>query len=195
MKTTAYKLLVIKLILFGALLFAVSRTAFSQVDSTILNRVSGLSLGMVAGLGPSHPGMIGLEATSPPFLKGRLSIRVRGGFSWLESYSSLGYDVNSHPSLGTSVVYQSLVSQRTRFYCEVGTFVFLPSQESSDRSKVMGYSGTTGLEFFSRGNADVMLSYFFGAGMDVWATQSSESENHGDFGDGFIFTNGLRIYF
>ena len=180
----------------GLFITLLSGAAYAQVDSILSDRANGFSMGAIAGLGRSvYAGIVGVEVTSPAFLKNRLAVRVRGGFDWIETYDLQGYQIDSHPSVGGSIIYRSFVAQRARFYVEIGTFVLFPSNEISNRVYATGYSGTTGFEFFNRPESGVTLSYFFGGGLAIHDTNMDEAGSQDYFGEDFIFTNGLRVYF
>jgi hypothetical protein len=185
---------VIRVVLIGSLIGVLPTVGYMQVDSTLLRRVSCFSLGVVAGMHGSDAGM-GVEATSSPFLRKSLSVRVRGGLNWLESYKSLTGENMTYPSLAAAIVYQTPVANRIRFYIETGFFVLLPSDEFSNRSSVPGFSSSAGVELFARYKRELMISYFFGGGLAVCDAKAEKLESQPDYGDGFLFTNGLRFYF
>ena len=167
---------------------------YTQMDSVLLRRVSCFSLGFVAGVQGSDTG-VGLEATSRPLLGKSLLLRVRGGLNWLESYKAQTGDNITYPSFAAAIVYQIPHSERARFYFETGPFVLLPSVKFSDRRSVTGMYLTAGAEFLARCKPGLMLSYFFGAGLAYCDATAEKLENQPEYGDGFIFTNGLRFYF
>ena len=167
---------------------------YTQMDSALLRRVRCFSLGIAAGVQGPDVG-IGLDATSRPFLGRSLSLRVRGGVNWLESYKSQTGDDITYPSFAAAIHYQIPFADRVRFYIETGPFVLLPSAKFSDRTSVTGLYLTSGAELFARCKPGLMLSYFFGGGLAICDAKAEKLENQPEYGSGFIFTNGLRFYF
>ena len=195
MKPTGAKVLgLLKSIFVYTLIGILPVIGYAQFDSALVRRVNCFSFGVVAGVQGSDSG-IGLEATSRPYIGRSLSLRLRGGLNWLESYKSQTGENVTYPSFAAAIVYQIPFAERVRFYFETGPFVLLPSVKFSDRSSVTGFYLTTGAELFARCKPGLMLSYFFGGGLAVCDAKAEKLESQPEYGDGFIFTNGLRFYF
>jgi hypothetical protein len=195
MTTSGGKVLgIIRAILVGSIMSVLPMVGYTQMDTALLRRVRCFSLGIAAGVQGPDVG-IGIDATSRPFLGRSLSLRVRGGVNWLESYKSQTGDNVTYPSLAAAIHYQIPFTDRARFYVETGPFVLFPSIKFSDRTSVTGIYLTSGAEFFARCKPGLMLSYFFGGGLAICDAKAEKLENQPEYGEGFIFTNGLRFYF
>lgn len=195
MKTAGDTILgVIKAIVVGSLVSVLPTVGYTQMDTSLLRRVSCFSIGIVAGVQGQDTG-IGLEATSRPLLGKNLLFRVRGNLNWLESYKVQTGDDITYPSVAAAIVYQIPFAERVRFYIESGPFVIFPSTKFSDRTSATGLYLTSGAELFARVKPGLMLSYFFGGGFSVCDAKAEKLENQPEYGGGFIFTNGLRFYF
>ena len=135
------------------------RPAFSQTDSTFLKRVNGINVGVSAVVQGIDAGL-GIEVTSPLFLKNKLSLRIRGGVNWHEWYKVQVGNYATYPFLATSLVFNTLPTNRTRVYVEAGPFMLLPSEKFSDKKTVNGFTASTGVEFFSSFKTPLTMSYF-----------------------------------
>jgi len=167
---------------------------FSQIDSVLLKRVSRVSVGAYAGIQGLDPGL-GLDITSPAFLKQRLTVRIHGNINWLEWYKVQTNDWVTYPELGATLVYNTRPSQRMRLYVEAGPFFLFPSREFSDKKFETGFTGLAGAEMFVSYRPHLTISYFFGGGFALCYADAEKLDNRPGYGDGFIFRNGLRCYF
>ncbi len=180
---------------FLALVFWLLPTqSFSQIDSTLLQRLSGPGIGIFAGTLGVDAG-VGLEVSSPSFLKKRFYLRVKGGINWSEWYKVQVDDNVTYPFLGASLVFNTRPMNRSRVFVEAGEFVSFPSDKFSEKKSVYGFSVSTGAELFLTHNPHLTFSYFFGGGLSFCYTTAEKLENKPSYGNGFVFNTGLRAYF
>jgi hypothetical protein len=168
--------------------------SFSQIDSTLLQRLCGPGIGIMAGTLGVDAG-VGLEISSPSFLKKRFYLRVKGGINWSEWYKAQVDDYVTYPFLGASLVFNTRPMNRTRMFVEAGEFVLFPSDNFSEKKSVYGFSASTGAEYFVAHNPHLTFSYFFGGGLSLCYTSAEKLENNPSYGNGFVFSTGLRAYF
>jgi hypothetical protein len=168
--------------------------AFSQVDSVLLERVSRISVGASLGMQGLNPAL-GIDITSPAFLKRSLSVRIHGSTNWHEWYKAQTDNWVTYPELGVALVFTTRPSQRARAFVEAGPFFLFPSRRFSDKNFESGFRGLVGAEMFNRHGAHLTLSYFFGAGLAICYADAEKLNNRPAYGDGFFFKTGLRFYF
>ncbi len=168
--------------------------AFSQVDSVLLERVSRISVGASLGIQGLNP-TLGIDITSPAFLKKSLSVRIHGSTNWHEWYKAQTDDWVTYPELGAALVFNTRPSQRARVFVEAGPFFLFPSRKFSDKNFETGFKGMVGAEMFARHGPHLTISYFFGGGLAFCYADAEKLDNRPAYGDGFIFRTGLRCYF
>jgi len=166
----------------------------SQVDSVLLERVSRISVGGSVGIQGLNSGL-GIDITSPAFLKKSLSVRIHSSINWLEWYKAQTDDWVTYPELGAALVFNTRPSQRMRLFVEAGPFFIFPSREFSDKNFETGFTGLAGAELFSNNGPHRKVSYFFGGGLAICYAVAEKLDNRPAYGDGFIFKTGLRCYF
>lgn len=181
------------IILLVLLVFSLSKTSYGQTSSPY-SHANKISLGLYAGQLAYDP-VVGLEVTSPAFLKNRLSFRMRGGMAWLEQYKSQLNKWTEYTSLTTALVYKTHVIDRGRIYAEIGSSAIIPNEKFSDKKYLHGSYGLIGAELFFLNKRDFDICYYFGGGMSLIKAYAEKLEENQRYGNGFIFTNGFRIYF
>jgi hypothetical protein len=167
---------------------------FSQVDSALWERVSRISIGASLGIQGLNP-EIGIDITSPAFLKKSLAVRIHASTNWLEWYKVQTDDWVTYPELAATLVYNTRPSQRTRLFVEAGPFFLFPSRNFSEKNFEPGFKALAGAEMFITYGPHLTVSYFFGAGLAICNADAERLDNRPTYGDGFIFKNGLRCYF
>jgi len=167
---------------------------FSQVDSVLLERVSRISAGASMGIQGLDPGL-GIDITSPAFLKRSLALRIHGSINWLEWSKVETNDYVTYPELGATLVFNTRPSQRMRLFVEAGPFILFPSREFSDRNFETGFTGLAGAEMFVTYGRHLTVSFFFGGGLSICNADAEKLDSRPGYGDGFLFKNGLRCYF
>lgn len=168
-------------------------SCFSQSDSILNARVNGPSLGIIAGV-YSYDAGLGLEATTRTFLKNQLSLRLRGTVNWMESYKVQNDHWATYKYISALLVYNMRVRDRGRIYIEAGPIFLLPNNKVTQKSFEQGFSGMAGVELFGR-TPRVVICYFFSGGLAYCNASADKLEGRTNYGNGFVFNNGLRFYF
>ena len=167
---------------------------FPQLDSVLLERVSGISVGASMGIQGLDPGL-GIDITSPAFLKRSLAVRIHGSINWLEWYKVQTDDWVTYPELGATFVFNTRPSQRMRLFVEAGPFFLFPSGKFSEKNFESGLTGLAGAEMFGSYGPHLTVSYFFGGGLAICNADAERLDTRPGYGYGFIFKTGLRCYF
>jgi hypothetical protein len=167
---------------------------FSQVDSVLLERATRISVGASVGIQGLNPA-VGIDITSPAFLKRSLSVRIHGSTNWHEWYKAQTDNWVTYQELGVALVFNTRPSQRARVFVEAGPFFLFPSSNFSDKNFETGFRGLVGAEMFARHGPHRTISYFFGGGLAICYADAEKLDNRPGYGDGFIFKTGLRCYF
>jgi hypothetical protein len=166
----------------------------ASAQETFKPRTRSFSLAVSAG----HYGLdpaLGFEIGTPTFSKERFCVRFKTNLNWLEQYKSDLDKWVSYNSFGVSWVYNTQLFDRSRIYVDMGTFVIIPNSKFAASKNIQGLSGFAGVELFVVTNPKLNISYYFGGGLNYAPAYADKMENKPRYGNGFVFSNGLRFYF
>ena len=178
-------------ILFCAIIFSV--TCLAQPQSIDDPRKQ-CSFSITAGRFGSDDGL-GVEFGTPSLFANRLSLRMKANTVWLESHKDATSQRARYQAVGASLVYNVAMVKRSMFYTELGSQVIFPNAEFSNESRVPAWYILTGLDVFFKLTSHVKFTYFFAGGVISSGAHAEKIEGSPHYADGFLFSNGLRVYF
>ena len=152
------------------------------------------SVGISVGHYRYDPG-ISIEFTTRAIFQNHLSMRVRGSIQWLEAYKSAHYQWISYQTFSTGFVYNGMISDRARYYAEIGILGIVPDRRFSDKGFVEGIYQFNGLEIFIFSSEDYVLCLHLGVGPTFINATAEKMEGRPRYGSGLHFVNGFRMYF
>lgn len=135
---------------------------------------------------------LGLNVTSPLFLKGYVGVRLRANLMFNENVQDLSNSVwsaYSNISLGLIGI-SGMVGESIRLYGEGGIVGILPSDEFSSESFVLGGYGIFGFEFFM----SHFNNYFIEIGAVGSGAREDENLTQPIYSNGLIICTGFRFY-
>lgn len=138
---------------------------------------------------------LGVEVGSPGMLNNRVCFRAKGNITWFEQYKATYDHWATYKSLTISIVYNTLVIERSRFYFELGTYYTFPGENFSQKKSIQGITGSTGVELFVVAKPNFHMCYYFSGGYAHSRAYADKLENKPRYGNGFVFNNGFRFYF
>ena len=178
-------------ILFCSILFSVD--CLAQPQSTEDPRRQ-CSFAITASRFGNDDGL-GVEFGTPSLFANRLSLRMKANTVWLGSYKAATNQWARYQSVGASLVYNVAMIERSMFYTELGTQVIFPDVKFSNESHVPAWYFLTGLDLFFKINSHVKFTYFFAGGVITSDAHAEKLEGNPHYANGFLFSNGLRVYF
>lgn len=171
-------------------LWALSLAAYGQADTSSCRS---FSFGVSAGELGEDSG-IGIEVSSPTFCNERLCIRLKGNVMWLEQYKSVYDHWVPYRSVGISFAYNFKVIERSRVFLDFGPYMIFPDTKFSDVRAIEGVNCSIGVEIFLINTPTLRWAYYFSGGIAHLHARAEKLEHTPQYGDGFIFNNGFRIY-
>jgi hypothetical protein len=189
MKTSRSKLITILLVSMLA-----TCPAWSQDELRPSPTLRKMSIGLSAGHYRYDPG-VAVEFTTKAFLQNQLSIRVRGSVQWMEAYKAVYDRWASYRSFSAGLVYNGVISERARFFAEVGMLGIAPDNRFSDKRFIEGIYEFNGVEIIFVNREDYLLSFYFGLGPTFINSTAEKIEGNPRYGSGIHYINGIRIYF
>lgn len=153
-----------------------------------------ISIGLSAGHFRYDPG-VAVEFTTKAFLQDQISIRVKGSIQWLEAYKATYDHWANYRSFSAGLVYNGTITDRVRFYVEMGMLAIVPDVSFSDESFIEGFYEFNGLEITITEKPNLLMTFFFGAGPAFIDATAEKIEGSPRYGNGIHYINGLRVYF
>lgn len=138
---------------------------------------------------------VGIEFGTPSVLANRISLRIKANTIWLESYKAATGQWARYQSFSTSLVYNVAMIERSIFFAEIGSQMIFPDSRFSNESHVPAWYLLTGLDLFAKFSGHVKVSYFFAGGVIFSEAYADKLEGTPRYANGFLFSNGLRMYF
>jgi len=138
---------------------------------------------------------LGVEFGTPSLFAKRLSVRMKANTVWLEAYKAATTQCARYQTVGASLVYNVATIERSTFYAELGSQVIFPNAKFSNESRVPAWYILTGIDLFFKLTSHVKFSYFFAGGIISSDAHAEKLEGNPHYADGFLFSNGLRVYF
>lgn len=152
------------------------------------------SMGISTGHYRYDPG-IAAEVTSPPVFQGSLSLRIRASVQWLEAYKSIHDEWLTYHTYSAALVYNHNLSERARFFAELGVMGIAPDIKFSSERFVEGFYQLNGLEIALINKEDFRMSLWFGVGPAFIDSHADRIEGRPSYGNGLHYLQGLRFYF
>lgn len=134
---------------------------------------------------------LGLQITSPHFLKEKIAVRARINLAWHEHATSYNTFWTSYPAVQLGLVGMGgMVGSHIRLYGEGGILALWPSQEFSTKDRHIGGYGFFGFEFFMNSTASYFIEL---GGIGIGAT-ADNVPGHPVYSNGFATTVGFRYF-
>jgi hypothetical protein len=135
---------------------------------------------------------IGLQFTSPFFLKKYVAVRLRASYAWHEHATAFNTLWTPYPQLALGVVgVGGMIGRRIRLYGEGGGIVLFPAEEFSKESTYLGGYGHFGFEFFMTRDFNYYIE-LGGVGTGAIADKVAQKPF---FSNGFTTAVGFRYFF
>lgn len=189
MKTSRSRMFMIVLV---TMLFAFPSWSQDEIQPSPTLRK--MSVGVSAGHYRYDPGLA-LEVTTKAFLQNQLSIRVRGSVQWMEEYKATYNHWVTYRSVSAGLVYNGTISEKARFFAEVGMLAIIPDNRFSEKRFIEGFYEFNGVEIVFLNKENYLLSFYFGLGPAFINATAEKIEGNPRYGNAVHYINGMRIYF
>jgi hypothetical protein len=170
------------------------RPAIAQENPKRFYHAKRYVLGISAGHAVLDP-FVAIEASSPAFLGEHFRINAKASLAWLEEYKAKTDRWTTFHFYQAGLLYYTPMIDRARPYVEAGLLVLSPARCASEATLQKGFYSLLGVELFVENKERYNICYFFAGGYQHLNTRAEKIEAQPAYAKGFVFTNGLRIYF
>lgn len=160
-------------------------------DQSIQTKRS-ISLGIFGG-DYGYDAVLGMELTSPEFIKNHISVRLKVNYTWLEHYKANFDQWATFNTYWCGLNYNTRTIDRGRVFVEGGSYLIAPDKKFSSTKYHFGYFASIGVELFVAPH-NQNLTYFISGGFANTHAHADKIEGSPRYGSGLIFSNGFRCY-
>jgi hypothetical protein len=139
-----------------------------------------------------HDFGIGVNLTSPYFLKQSIALKASGNLNWLQNIPLSSFETTwtNYQSYRLGITSKrSWITNTIAIYGEGGLTMIIPNKKFSGESVVMGGYGVFGFEFY----VNKRFNYFIELGGIGTGATAEKATNKPIYSNGFITSVGFRV--